>query len=142
MFWIKIKHPQCCRPLLFTSIPRVCCDLSGETWRHWAAGLAHAPLLAGTLPCGIPFSRLVLLHVMTYIRTHVAKIIKIRSRKNLGNPYCNEGSEKLPFSAKEKIPPRDPLPRVATVLLAWAIALAAENICNKHERSGHPDSSR
>lgn len=83
MFWIKIKHPQCLRPLLRPSSSRVRFDLSWDTWRHRTAALAHALLLAGTFPHRIPFLHLVLLDGMTYISAHVAKIPRIRRRKKL-----------------------------------------------------------
>lgn len=101
MFWIKIKHPQCRRPLLLPSIPRVCCDQSWDTWKHWTAALAHTPLLAGTFPRRIPFLHLVLLHGMTYICTHVAKTPRIRRSKKLHNFHYKEVTEKLLFWAKE-----------------------------------------
>lgn len=121
MFWIKIKHPQCRRPLLWPSISRVCFDLSWDTWRHRTAALAHTLLLAATFPHRIPFLHLVLLDGMTYISAHVAKTPRIR-RKKLHPFHSKEVTEKLLFRAKE-IPPRDPLPQVASMLLASAITI-------------------
>lgn len=104
MFWIKIKHPhsQCCRPLLFTSIPRVCYDLSWETRRHWAAPLAHAALLAGPLLCRTAFLHLVLLQGRTHICTHVAKSPRIRGREQLCNFHYKEVTENLLFFELKK----------------------------------------
>ena len=123
MFWIKIKHPQCHRPLLWPSSSRVRFDLSWDTWRHRTAALVHALLLAGTFPHRIPFLHLVLLDGMTYISTHVAKTPRIRRRKKLHIFHYKEVTEKLLFQAKE-IPPRDLLPQVASVLLASAITIS------------------
>lgn len=64
---------------------------------------------------------------MTYICTHVAKTPMIRRRKKVHNSHYNEVTEKLPFREKEEMPPPDPLPREASVLLASAVTIPAGN---------------
>lgn len=96
MFWVKIKHPQHCRPLLFNSIHRVCYDL------HGAAAWAPGSPLPGPYPAGC-LVHLVLLPGMPTICTHMPQTPNSKKQKNIYTiPLKIKELKTFPLGQKKK----------------------------------------